>query len=513
MGRKRGLVVVALVITAFVSLVTAAAAQDRVKTKEIVVGLGAEPRTMLGVMIVDWTTNNMLEHIYDRLLDRDSKTFKPKPMLAESWKIVNDTTWEFKLRRGVKFHNGEPFTAASVKATIDFALDPASKSHFAAAAYWGLVKEVVVVDDYTVRFVTKQPWPSLVDSAASTNSLMMPAKALKELGPAKLAEKPIGTGPFKFVEWRRDERLVLERNPDYWQGPADASRVTFRFIPEFSTRMAALLSGEIDIMKDVPPHAVEAVERSGRAKLRSTVSSRINYLALVNLKPGPMQDVRVRRAMNNAVDVDELIKQVLKGRATRMCGPLAPTNVDYSPVECYKYDPARAQALFKEAGVDPTRLALTLDTPSGRYPLDKDVSLAIGAQLQRLGIKTNVVVNEWGTHLDKIKNRNTGELFFLGWGPALHGQGTMQPLFLADQTYSSYGNNKAIDDKIARAQTQMDPKARAEAYADLQKAVHEEAPWVFLWQQHDLYGVTQTIEWTPRADEKVWMYDARIVAK
>src|SRR5262249_23446792 len=197
------------------------------------------------------------------------------------------------------------------------------------------------------------------------------------------------------------------------QGPADISRVTFRFIPEYSARMAALLSGEIDIMKDVPPHAVEAVEKSGRARLRATVSSRINYLALVNLKPGPMQDVRVRRAMNHAVDVDELIKQVLKGRATRMCGPLSPANIDYAPVECYKYYPLPAHARFKDAGVDPKTLNLTLDTPSGRYPLDKDVSLAIAAQLQRVGIKTNVVVNEWGTHLDKIKNRNTGELFFL----------------------------------------------------------------------------------------------------
>ncbi|HEX6210138.1 MAG TPA: ABC transporter substrate-binding protein [Methylomirabilota bacterium] len=512
MGTKRRLVVAVLVVV-LAGLSATAAAQDRAKTKEIVVGLGAEPRTLLAVTIVDWTTNNMLEHIYDRLLDRDAKTFKPKPMLATEWKIVNDTTWEFKLRRNVTFHNGEPFTAASVKATIDYALDPASKSHFASAAYWGLVKEVQVVDDHTVRFVTKQPWPNLIDSASLTNSLMMPAKALKELGPAGLAEKPIGTGPFKFVEWRRDERLVLERNPDYWQGPADASRVTFRFIPEFSARMAALLSGEIDVMKDVPPHAVEAIEKSGRARLRSTVSSRINYLALVNLKPGPMQDVRVRRAMNHAVDVNELITQVLKGRATRMCGPLSPANVDYAPVECYKHDPARARALFKEAGVDPTTLSLTLDSPSGRYPLDKDVSLAIGAQLQRLGIKTNVVVNEWGTHLDKIKNRKTGDMFFLGWGPALHGQGTMQPLFLADQTYSSYGNNKAINDKIARAQTLLDPKARAAAYADLQTTVRDEAPWVFLWQQHDIYGVAQTVEWTPRADEKVWMYDAKIVAR
>ena len=513
MGIRRRVVVVVLAFVALSGLAVPGSAQDRVKTKEIVVGLGAEPRSMLAVTIVDWTTNNMLEHIYDRLLDRDPKTFKPTPMLAESWKSVTDTTWEFKLRKGVKFHNGEPFTSASVKATIEYTLDPANKTHFTAGAYWGLVKEVQIVDDYTVRFITKQPWPNLVDSAASNGSLMMPAKALKELGPAKLAEKPIGTGPFKFVEWKRDERLVLERNPDYWQGPADASRVTFRFIPEFSARMAALLSGEIDIMKDVPPHAVEAIERSRRAKMRTTVSSRINYLALVNLKPGPMQDLRVRRAMNHAVDVDELIKQVLRGRATRMCGPLSPVNVDYGPVECYKHDPARAQALFKEAGVDPTTLALTLDTPSGRYPLDKDVSLAIGAQLQRLGIKTNVVVNEWGTHLDKIKNRTTGDMFFLGWGPALHGQGTMPPLFLADQTYSSYGNNTTLNEKIARVQTVLDPKARAEGYAELQKMVRDEAPWVFLWQQHDLYGVAQHVEWTPRADEKVWMYDAKIVAR
>src|SRR5260370_21740046 len=197
---------------------------------------------MLAVTIVDWKTNRMLENIYDRLLDRDAKTFKPRPMLATEWKIVNDTTWEFKLRRNVKFHNGEPFTAASVKATIDYALDPASKSHFATAAYWGLVKEAQVIDDYTVRFVPKQPWPNLVDSASLTNSLIMPAKALKELGPAKLAEKPIGTGPFRFVEWRRDERLVLRRNPDYWHAPPHPSPVAFPLLPRSHPPLSAPLA-------------------------------------------------------------------------------------------------------------------------------------------------------------------------------------------------------------------------------------------------------------------------------
>src|SRR2546427_197876 len=307
-----------LALASWLALLWAAPAQAQGRGKEIVVGLGAEPRTMLAVTIVDWTTNNMLEHIYDRLLDRDAKTLKPRPMLATGWKIVNDTTWEFALRQGVKFHNGEPFNAQSVKATLEYALDPATKSHYAASAYWKPVKEVQIVNDYTVRLVTEKPWPSLIDHASLTNSLMMPAKALKEQGAQALAQKPLGTGPFKFVEWKRDDRLVLERNPDYWQGPADVSRVTFRFIPEFSARLAALLSGEIDVMKDVPPHTVDAGEPSGRARLRSPVSSRINYLALVNLRPGPMHDLRVRPPLNHAEAVDEPIAQVLKRRAPKI---------------------------------------------------------------------------------------------------------------------------------------------------------------------------------------------------
>jgi peptide/nickel transport system substrate-binding protein len=224
-----------------------------------------------------------------------------------------------------------------------------------------------------------------------------------------------------------------------------------------------------------------------------------------------MQDVRVRKAIHASVNVDELIQQVLKGRATKMCGPLSPINVDYSPKpQCLKFDPAQAQALFKEAGIDPTKLQLTLDTPSGRYPLDKDISLAIAAQLQRQGIKTNVVVNEWGTHLDKIKNRTTGDMFYLGWGPALDAQNTIEQLFLAKQTYSSYGNNAAIDAKIAQAVTVVDAKKRLEAWAELQQMVRDEVPWVFLWQQHDLYGVANWLEWNPRADERVWMYEAKL---
>src|SRR6266852_1563943 len=287
-------------------------AQDRARAKEVIVAFAAEPRSLLPNTIVDWTTNDQVEHMYDRLVDRDPKTYKPAPMLATGWKVVNDTTWEFALRQGVKFHNGEPFNAASVKTTMDYIKDPANKTHFLPR--WAQVKEVQIVNDYTVRFITDKPWPGLIDRIAATDFLPMPPKALKEHGVQAMAAKPIGTGPFKFVQWVRDEKLVLEKNPDYWQTPAEATRVTFRFIPEFSARLAALLAGEIDVMKDVPPQNVEMLQQSGKARLRATVSSRINYLALVNLKPGPMQDLRVRKAIHAAVNVDELIQQVLKGR-------------------------------------------------------------------------------------------------------------------------------------------------------------------------------------------------------
>ena len=502
-----------VVLAALLAPALPAAAQSRLKSEEVVVAFAAEPRTLLPNTIVDWTTNNMVEHMYDRLVDRDPKTYKPIPMLATSWKVVDNTTWEFSLRSGVKFHNGEAFDAQSVKATMDYIKDPANKTHYAPR--WALVKEVQIVDPHTVRFITEKPWPGLIDRISLGNAMLpMPPKALKAQGVPGLLAKPIGTGPFKFGQWVRDEKLVVVRNDDYWKGKAELKTVTFRFIPEFSARLAALLAGEIDIMKDVPPHATDLVDRSGKATVRATVSSRINYLALVTLKPGPMQDIRVRQAISHAINVDELIQQVLRGRASKMCGPLSPINVDFSPkVQCLKYDVKHAQALLKAANIDPGKLVLTLDTPSGRYPLDKDISQAIASQLGRIGITVNVVVNEWGTHLDKIKNRTTGDMFFLGWGPALDAQNTIEQLFQGSQTYSSYGGNKLLEDKIATAITIVDPKKRLEAWADIQQMVANEAPWVFLWQQHDLYGVANWVDWQPRADEKVWMYEAKIAKR
>lgn len=489
-------------------LIPQAFAHERAKTKEIVMGLAAEPRTLLPNMILDWTTQMQLGHIYDAFLDRDPKTFKPVPALATSWKVINELTWEFELRKGVKFHNGELFDGEAVKATIDFLRDPKNKSQYLGRVE--LIQEVKILSPHKVRILTSAPYPGIVYFLAGRQFLVFPPKVLREKGAEALTKEPIGTGPYKFGKLVPGERLVLEHNPEYWKGAPAFKKVTFRFIPEFSSRLAALLAGEIDVMKDTPPQAVELVEKSKVASVRTAESFRINYLALVNAKPGPIQDVRVRRALLHAVNVDELIAKVLQGRATRACGHVAKQNEIYATPRCTQYDPARAKALLKEMGIEPSDLKLTLNSPSGRYPMDKEVSLAVAAQLEKIGVKVNVVVNEWGTHLDKVKTKNAGDMVLLGWGGTVEGERTLNDLFKSDQPFVLYDGGKDMDEKIARAQTIMDRKARHKLTGEVQCKLQENVPWVPLWQQHDLYSVANWVEWNPRSDEKVWFYDAKI---
>jgi peptide/nickel transport system substrate-binding protein len=482
------------------------AARAQGKPTQVTIGIGSEPLTLMYATVVDWTTNAQLENVYDLLFNRDAKTEAIIPWLATGYKVLDDRTWEFTLRRDVRFHNGEPFMADAVKFTIEYMIDPKNKTHYLPR--FKPVQSVEIVNDYTVRVHTSEPMPVLLSYLSLPGPGILAPEYVRKVGIEYASAHPVGTGPYTFKEWVRGERLVLTRNPHYWAGPVRIETVVFQVIPEFSARLAALLSGEIDIMKDVPPQAVDTVNRSGRATVRSTISSRINYLALETLHPGPMQNVKVRQAMNYAVDVDELIKDVLAGQATRICGYVSRFDPAYDPsIKCHAFDPQKAAQLLREAGYDPNSLTLTLDTPSGRYPLDKEVSEAIAAQIGKLGVAVHVRVNEWRDHLDKIINRRAGDMFFLGWGPDLEPIGTIGQLFVHNLTYSSFGDPH-IEQMIAKAEQTVDPRQNAAAFRTIQEALEPMAPWVPLWQQHDLYGVANWIGWQPRPDEKVWMWEA-----
>lgn len=259
------------------------------------------------------------------------------------------------------------------------------------------------------------------------------------------------------------------------------------------------------MIQSVPTHAVDQVNKSGKAEVKVVPSSRVNYVALNNLKAdSPFKDVRVRQAMNYGVDVDSMIEFVMSGYATRMAGALAEINPEVNKaIKPYPFDVAKAKELLSQAGVDPTKLTLTMDASKGRYPMDKEFAEAVAAQLNKnLGIKVNITFNEWGTHLDKIVKRNTGDMFVLGWGPAFDAEGTIGDLFVGDRTYSGFGD-PALEQQINEARPLVDPAQKRPAWDKLQEEAYKTAGWIFLWQQHDLYGVSNRVEFTPRADERV----------
>ncbi len=495
----------ALLIALLLGLVGSAPTPTAARDRPIVVALGAEPRSLMAMRIVDWTTNVQQMNIYDRLYYWEGFPPRIKPSLAaELPQTPDDLTWIIKLRPGVKFHNGEPFGAEAVKFTLEWLLDPRNESHYRPR--FAFIESIEVVDPLTLRIRTKEPAPIL--RYWLVDFTVMAPGYVRSVGSLEASRNPVGAGPYKFVRWDRDERLVLEANPAYWNKPPAIKRVEFRFIPDFSARLAALLAGEADIVKDVPPVAVDQVNRSGLAEVRGVASSRINYLALVNFKPGPLQDRRVRQALNYAVNVDEIVATLFRGRATRIPGALSSINENVNPnLKPYPFNPERAVQLIKEAGYDPTKLEFTLDSPSGRYPLDKEASEAIASYLARIGIRVRVVVNEWGTHLDKIINRRTGEMFYLGWGPALEAQGTIAELFRPERTYSGFGTpNLTLE--INKAIPIVDLKKRQAAWNRIQVMLYTEAPWIFLWQQHDLYGVNKRVKWEPHPAEKIFLHDA-----
>src|SRR5258705_4344828 len=262
-------------------------------------------------------------HVFDHLAVRDLKTRKVGPNLATSWKPIDDTTWEVKLRQGVKFHDGTPFTAKDVKATFDRVLDPAKK--MTARGNHAKIKTVEIVDDYTVRFKTDGPYPLFVKRL--TAQVMQSEKVIREKGHDFMQENPIGTGPYKLVKWSRKQEHVLVRNDDYWGAKPAFKYVKVRIIPEKATEIAELLSGGGDIIKAVPPDQMDVINKSCSAR---TATSPILRTAMLQLdqaarsRPNPFTDKRVRQAANPAVAANTIIHDVPDGSVERTCTGLDP---------------------------------------------------------------------------------------------------------------------------------------------------------------------------------------------
>jgi peptide/nickel transport system substrate-binding protein len=453
---------------------------------------------------------NVLANIYDTLIARDAG-LALKPGLALSWRAVDPTTWEFKLRQGVKFHNGEPFNAQAVKFSFDRMLDP--KTRWPGAGALRLIKSVTVVDDATVRFTTERSWP-LMPRFLGYYGTIVPPGYLAQNGEEALVRHPVGTGPYRFVRWVKDDRVELEANADFWGGKPRISRVTFRAIPSESSRLAELLAGSVHLINLVPPELFKPIQDSSRAKLVEGRSLSVYFVIanLVNIaRDRPLADPRVRRALNHAIDRQAILASIMHnvGRpvATVCTEVMLGCDASISP---FAYDPERARALLREAGY-PNGFEFSITTTSGAYPGDRDITLALADQLNRVGVRTRVNVTEYGVQLKTVQSRQLAEDGWFTRFTDFFGLSTIIPFraFYSQGEWSLWRpGHREFDQLIEAANVARDESQMRDLSRRVQALYKEEAPAISLFTAPNVYGMHPDLEWTPRPDLLLTMFDA-----
>ena len=441
--------------------------------------------------------------LFDSLVGRDAEG-RITPELAESWKVLDDRTLQLRLRRGVVFHNGEPLNAEAVKATFDRVLNPDQKSPNRATV--AFIAKVEVLDEHTVQLVLGSPYAPMLNRLVDFP--IVPPRYAAEKGNQAMALRPVGTGPYRFVEFVKDERLVVEAFDRHWRGAPRIRRIVFKPIPEPFTRAAALRNNEVDLITTVPPSLARELEKVQGVRVLRVPSTWQIYLGLNSLHK-PLSDVRVRQALNHATDVDAIVRTVLDGNARKQAGPFTPGTFGYdASVKGYAHDPARARKLLAEAGY-PDGVEVTLEGPAGRYQSDKEIAEAIGGQWQSAGIRAKVVTAEWGAYFKRYLGRQFQDAYLLGTGGAMQDGDELYNL-VSSKGRGLYYKNDVVDALFDQGRSTTDPTKRKRIYSDLARAMVEDATWVFLMQQVDIYAVRGRVTFAPRGDQWLLLHQAAL---
>ncbi len=480
---------IALFVAAFVAS-PAALAQ-----RTVTVALPTDAVTLDPHDTNDYISGMVNLHLYNRLVRMNSQG-QIEPDLAMSWEVSADgLEWTFHLRRGVRFHDGTPVTAEVVKASFDrIRLDTSGKLR---SSVYNFLCGVEVVDEYTVKLISCEAFGAFLPNISSVLNGGIVNPAAVERAGDRYSRNPVGTGPFRLVEWVPGDRIVLERNPDYYEpGVPTIDRLVFRIVPEAATRMIMLQTGEVDAIYPVQMTDIARLRSQPGVALRTGLKNQVLFLSL-NQTYEPFKDVRVRLAINHAINLPLVIGRLYSGAATVPDSYVSSVTIGYSPTGTYQFDTDLAKRLLDEAGWVPgpdgirykngQPLRFVAYVPRGRYPMDVELAQAIQGFLRAVGIDMQLNILETGVWLaERAKNVNEAghHAFMFAWGPAANDiDWTTRSLFGSeffppDGWNLSFYSNPVVDELAALGMRLTDEAQRNEVYRQIQQIVYEDAVYV-----------------------------------
>jgi peptide/nickel transport system substrate-binding protein len=436
-------------------------------------------------------------NIFDNLTSRhpDGKLY---PGLATEWKLEGQTTWRFKLRSGVKFHNGDPFTSADAKFSIERTYDPAAKTMVATAL--ATIDRIEAPDAHTLVIHTKKPDPLLPARLAFYGGQIVPKKYLEAVGNDTFNAKPVGTGPVRFGSWVKDDRAVLEANPDYWGGKIAVDRWIMRPIPETAPRIAALLKGEVDIITQLPPDQGERVAGNPSTRVAGALYAGL-YVLAVNSKRPPLDNPLVKQALSLAIDRQAIVKELWRGRGIVPSGPIAKGDNHFdASLPPMPYNPAEAKERLKKAGYKNEEVFI--ETTVAYVAQDKAMSEAIAAMWKDVGVNVKVEVIEYSVRAQKNREKSFKGVFWSDPTSTLGDPDGMMWRLLGPGGPQDYWREAKFDELGNAARFSVDEKFRAGAYKEMTRIFLENLPWLPVIQPYEDYGLQKSVDFTPNPNQQ-----------
>ncbi len=478
--------------------------------------------------------NAFASMVFDNLIETDDRA-RVQPGLAESWRPVGEDVWEFRLRHGVKFHNGSDFTAEDVAFTLE-RIPQVVNSPGSFRTYTQAITGVEIVDPYTIRFRTNGPAPVLPNDIAMVPMLdrqTHQGAATEDFNSGRVA---IGTGPYRMTMHRPGDRIELQRNDNYWRGRPQWATVDYRMITNDAARTAAILAGDVDFIDQVPTTDVERLRRTPRVSLSEIDSMRFIYFAMDHMRDGPtpfitdndgrplpgnpLRDVRVRRALSLAIDRAAIVSRVMEGAATATVQVMPPGSFGYTPdLAVPAADPDGARRLLAEAGY-PNGFRMTLHGPNDRYPNDGRIAQAVGQMWTRVGVRTQVEVAPYASFIARA-SRQEFSMFLVSWGTStgepLAGLRSVAMTYNRDAGTGSVNRgryaNPEFDTALRAASRELDDARREALLFDATRILVRDQGIISTHLQKNIWAMRPGFTHTPRVDERTRAQDVRAASQ